>query len=107
MHLPPARIMAYGLDRRLRDERHDASVHQPASYDQGARVVEAHRSRRTRDRARKVWYAHCRQVRFARWFGFIGENADLDRFPLDPPSTARPETTEPYLFSGPHMTVSC
>ena len=31
--------------------------------------MEAHRSRRTKDQARKAWYAHYRQVRFARWFG--------------------------------------
>ena len=34
--------------------------------------MESHRSRRTRDEARKAWYAYYRQVRFARWFGFIG-----------------------------------
>ena len=71
------------------------------------RVMEAHRSRRTRDQARKAWYAHYRQVRFARWFGFIEEDAKLDQFFRDPPSTARPETTEPCLYSGPHVTASC
>ena len=44
------------------------------------RIMEAHRSRRTRDQARKLWYAHYRQVRFARWFGFIAEDAKLDQF---------------------------
>ncbi|MFO0890530.1 MAG: hypothetical protein U0790_15480 [Isosphaeraceae bacterium] len=39
--------------------------------------MDAQRSRRTRDRARKSWYAHYRQVRFARWFGFIGAETDL------------------------------
>jgi hypothetical protein len=39
--------------------------------------MDAQRSRRTRDQARKAWYAYYRQVRFARWFGFIEINADL------------------------------
>jgi hypothetical protein len=39
--------------------------------------MDAQRSRRTRDPARKSWYAHYRQVRFARWFGFIDEGTDL------------------------------
>ncbi len=33
--------------------------------------MDAHRSRRTRDEARRAWYAYYRQVRFARFFGFI------------------------------------
>jgi hypothetical protein len=33
--------------------------------------MDAQRSRRTRDEARRAWYAYHRQVRFARWFGFI------------------------------------
>ncbi|MGC8644361.1 MAG: hypothetical protein ACP5XB_31245 [Isosphaeraceae bacterium] len=33
--------------------------------------MDAQRSRRTRDKARKAWYAYYRQVRFARLFGFI------------------------------------
>jgi hypothetical protein len=41
--------------------------------------MEAHRSRRTRDRARKAWYAYYRQVRFARWFGFIEIDGDVNR----------------------------
>ena len=32
--------------------------------------MDARRSRRTKSRARKVWYAFYRQVRFARWLGF-------------------------------------
>jgi hypothetical protein len=40
--------------------------------------MDAHRSRRTRDQARKAWYAYYRQVRFARWFGFIEPDADLN-----------------------------
>lgn len=39
--------------------------------------MEAHRSRRTKDPARKSWYAYYRQVRFARWFGLIQDEADL------------------------------
>jgi hypothetical protein len=33
--------------------------------------MDAQRSRRTRDKARRAWYAYYRQVRFARLFGFI------------------------------------
>jgi hypothetical protein len=40
--------------------------------------MDAQRTRRTRDQARKTWYAHYRQIRFARWFGFIEADADLD-----------------------------
>ena len=69
--------------------------------------MDAHRSRRTRDQARKAWYAYYRQVRFARWFGLIGEDANLDGGFLDPPSTARPELTEPCPFSETHLDASC
>jgi len=41
--------------------------------------MDARRNRRTKDHARKAWYAHYRQVRFARWFGFIQDEADLNR----------------------------
>jgi hypothetical protein len=34
--------------------------------------MDATRKRRTRDRARQEWYAHCRQRRFARFLGFLG-----------------------------------
>ncbi len=40
--------------------------------------MDAQRSRRTRDQARKAWYAYYRQVRFARWFGFVGIDTDLN-----------------------------
>ncbi len=40
--------------------------------------MDAQRSRRTRDQARKSWYAYYRQVRFARWFGFIETNTKTD-----------------------------
>ncbi len=33
--------------------------------------MDAQRSRRTKDQARRAWYAYYRQVRFARLFGFI------------------------------------
>jgi hypothetical protein len=33
--------------------------------------MDARRSRRTRDQVRRAWYAYYRQVRFARWLGFI------------------------------------
>jgi hypothetical protein len=52
--------------------------------------MESHRKRRTRDQARKVWYAHCRQVRFARRFGFIVENAYPKRDFRDPRSIISP-----------------
>ncbi|QEH34881.1 hypothetical protein OJF2_34260 [Aquisphaera giovannonii] len=41
--------------------------------------MDARRSRRTRDRARKSWYAYYRQVRFARWLGFATGDGDLGR----------------------------
>ena len=37
----------------------------------GRTNMDAQRSRRTRDEARRAWYAYYRQLRFARWFGFI------------------------------------
>jgi hypothetical protein len=40
--------------------------------------MDAKRARRTRGQARRCWYAHYRQIRFARWFGFIGPETDLD-----------------------------
>src|SRR5271157_4383626 len=79
----------------------------PPPIDHGARVMDSHRSRRTRDQARKAWYAYYRQVRFARWFGFIEGVGDLDRDFLDPPSTAHPEFTEPCPLSEPHLSSSC
>ena len=69
--------------------------------------MESHRSRRTRDHARKTWYAHYRQVRFARWFGFIGEHANLDGRFLDLPSTTCPKLDDPCPFSEPHQNASC
>jgi len=33
--------------------------------------MEGHRSRRTRDAARKAWYAYYRQLRFTRWLGAV------------------------------------
>jgi len=39
--------------------------------------MDARRSRRTKDRARKAWYAYYRQVRFARWLGFVRVEDDL------------------------------
>jgi hypothetical protein len=68
--------------------------------------MEAHRSRRTRDQARKAWYAYYRQVRFARWFGFIQEGANLDRIFLSTPSTGRPDLTEISQFPEPQMNAS-
>ncbi len=69
--------------------------------------MEAHRSRRTRDQARKAWYAHYRQIRFARWVGFIEEDEDLNRVSLCPPTTARLNLTDPCQFSEPRTNTSC
>jgi hypothetical protein len=41
--------------------------------------MDAQRSRRTKDQARKAWYAYYRQVRFARWLGFIPIEADWNQ----------------------------
>ena len=91
--------MTYGLNRMLRFKRHDASINRPAIHDQGATVMDSHRSRRTRDQARKSWYAYYRQVRFTRWFGFITGD-------LDPPSTTCLKLNEPCPFSEPHLNAS-
>jgi hypothetical protein len=64
--------------------------------------MESHRRRRTRDQARKAWYAHHRQVRFARWFGFIREVTDLDDGRLDPRSDTRPVPAGRCPSSDPH-----
>jgi len=39
--------------------------------------MDGRRSRRTRDEIRKSWYAYYRQVRFARWLGFVSVDLDL------------------------------
>jgi hypothetical protein len=70
------------------------------------RAMESHRSRRTRDQARKAWYAYYRQVRFARWFGVI-EDANVDRVFQGQPSIAGPELAVPSPFSDPHINASC
>jgi hypothetical protein len=54
--------------------------------------MDAQRSRRTRDQARKAWYAYYRQVRFARWFGFIESDADLNLL-LRNPTPPNPSPT--------------
>jgi hypothetical protein len=43
--------------------------------------MDGSRKRRTKDRARKVWYAHHRQVRFARWLGFPRPETDVLGWP--------------------------
>jgi hypothetical protein len=68
---------------RLLEEEASRIAHKdaPASYHSdtsGRSTMDAQRSRRTRDEARKAWYAYYRQVRFARWFGFIEPDADLN-----------------------------
>ena len=40
-------------------------------------MVDGRRSRRTKDQARKAWYAYYRQLRFARWLGFVKVEGDL------------------------------
>jgi hypothetical protein len=51
----------------------------PTYHDQGGTIVDARRSRRTKDQARKAWYAYYRQVRFARWLGFVKVDGDMIR----------------------------
>ncbi len=41
--------------------------------------MDSHRVRRTKDKARRAWYAYYRQVRFSRWLGFVKGEADLIR----------------------------
>ena len=69
--------------------------------------MESHRSRRTRDQARKTWYAYYRQVRFARWFEFIQEDTNLDRVLLSAPSTGLQDLAETCQFPEPPMNASC
>ncbi len=69
--------------------------------------MESHRSRRTKDQARKTWYAYYRQVRFARWFGVIHGDANLDRVCLSAPSTGSPDFTKTCQFPEPQMNASC
>jgi hypothetical protein len=38
--------------------------------------MDSRRGRRTKDKARKAWYAYYRQVRFARWLGFLKAESD-------------------------------
>ncbi len=63
--------------------------------------------KRTQDQARKTWYAYYRQVRIARWFGFIQEGTNLDRVFLSTPSTGCPDLAGTCQFSEPQMNASC
>jgi len=63
--------------------------------------MDSHRSLRTRDQARKAWYAYYRQVRFARWLGFIGGDANLDRGFLNRSLTTCHKLDEPCHFLDP------
>jgi hypothetical protein len=66
--------------------------------------MDARRSRRTRDHARKAWYAYYRQVRFARWFGFIESDADLNLL-LRNPAAPNPTPFEIRHESPPPASV--
>ena len=44
--------------------------------------MDATRARRTGDRVRKVWYAHWRQLRFARFMGVVKRAGDYLNCPL-------------------------
>ena len=47
--------------------------------------MDATRARRTRDRARQLWYARSRQRRFARFLGFANEGpAGSTKLPPEP-----------------------
>ena len=63
--------------------------------------MDSHRSRRTRDQARKAWDAYYRQVRFARWLSFVGGDANLDRGFLNRSSTTCHMLYEPSHFLDP------
>ena len=54
--------------------------------------MDAQRSRRTKDQARRAWYAYYRQVRFARWFGFIEIDADWNQIYRGTPIRKKSET---------------
>jgi hypothetical protein len=51
--------------------------------------MDATRTRRTRDAARRSWYARHRQWRFARFLGFLSPG-DLDPGRLPSPASAIP-----------------
>jgi hypothetical protein len=55
---------------------HERSGTRLTAHVQGATIVDARRSRRTKDQTRKAWYAYYRQVRFARWLGFLRSDGD-------------------------------
>jgi hypothetical protein len=68
--------------------------------------MEAHRRRRTRDQARKRWYAHYRQVRFARWLGFLGDTSSLDKWLIDSRSIVL-TVAQSGLSSEPQLNAPC
>jgi len=59
--------------------------------------MDSRRGRRTKDKARKAWYAHYRQLRFARWLGFVKVEGDL--IP-SVPSRSNPQLSRPAAFFG-------
>ena len=46
-------------------------IEDQVSPERGSRTMDGSRARRTRDRARRAWYAGWRQYRFARHYGFV------------------------------------
>jgi len=51
---------------------HDCGgIEDQVSPERGSRTMDGTRARRTRDRARRAWYAGWRQYRFARHYGFV------------------------------------
>ena len=60
--------------------------------------MDAQRSRRTKDQARRAWYAYYRQVRFARWFGFIEIDADWNQIYRGTPIRKESEAWSGYAI---------
>ena len=60
--------------------------------------MDAQRNRRTKDQARRAWYAYYRQVRFARWFGFIEIDADWNQIYRGTPIRKESETCSGFAI---------
>ena len=71
--------MTYVVNRMLCQSGHDAVARQPAVYVQEANHGSS--SKQTDEgSSQETLVCPYRQVRFARWFGFIAEDAKLDQF---------------------------
>ena len=71
----------------------DRDQHTAPVETDGAKLMDATRARRKEDRVRQIWYAHWRQLRFARFMGVVkGEPVAIAGWP----------TAGDYLICPPH-----